>query len=90
MVNLKLSTQTIQEPVKELYFPTLPIRGWPGVRNRPGRCGLDYLDTTAEQGHKIIPIQPAPPPPPWPTFKKKLPKRLKTRQPPNPNGAPAA
>ena len=25
--------------------------GWPGHRNRPGRCGLDYLDTSFEEGH---------------------------------------
>jgi tetratricopeptide (TPR) repeat protein len=27
------------------------LRGWPGNRNRPGHCGLDYLDTYAELAH---------------------------------------
>ena len=28
----------------------LSLRGWPGYRNRPGRCGLDPLDRNAEEG----------------------------------------
>jgi tetratricopeptide (TPR) repeat protein len=27
------------------------MSGWPGHRNRPGRCGLDYLDTSFEEAH---------------------------------------
>ena len=27
------------------------LSGWPGHRNRPGRCGLDYLDTSFEEAH---------------------------------------
>lgn len=28
-----------------------PIPGWPGYRTRPGRTGLDYIDTNTELSH---------------------------------------
>lgn len=30
---------------------SLILPGWPGYRNRPGRSGLDYLDSKFELGH---------------------------------------
>lgn len=33
-----------------LTIEELSLRGWPGYRNRPGRCGLDPLDRNAEEG----------------------------------------
>lgn len=31
--------------------PTLLPPGWPGYRTRPGRTGLDYIDTQVEVAH---------------------------------------
>jgi len=48
-----------------LDVQSLTLRGTPGYRNRPGRCGLDYIDTYAEAArlmgivvHKTLSCQP--------------------------------
>jgi len=39
------------EIIYQLLGEMAKVQGWPGFRNRPGRIGLDPLDTSFEEAH---------------------------------------